>query len=715
MHRNSLLVFTLIVLFSSLGALSQTLSDTVMLKPAVIFENSFKKMPVVTGTIKSSEIDKLASGDIGYILRTIPNVSAIRKGGTNLDPVVRGFKYSQINTQINNGIHIEGGCPNRMDPTSSHIDINDIGKIEVLKGPYSLRYGPNFGGVINYLTIQPVGYKKFETHVRGLLSYESNGGGAKQHITVDGGNNNFYYIFTGNNLNYGNYKDGDGNIIKSSFNKYSYSGKAGYVLHNNHRFELSYLGSNSSNVLFPALPMDERSDNTKIMAVDYNCGNIGKNINLIGAKIYRTDVHHIMDNKLRSNSDTVVAVSDVHAINTGGKAEIGLKFKEKFFLIVGGDYLNTYKDGTRTKTMIMQPPKDNNIPSKLEKLWNNACLNNTGIYSEFRTSVRNWDLLATIRCDLNSAKCDPIVLKGTGTPPPTLINDSNTSSNYTNFSFNLGVTKNFNDNISLSLTIGRGMRSPNMTERFIILLPVGYDNYDYLGNPQLKPEINNEADLIFKYNIEKVGSFELTGFYSYVQDFIMGMYLPASVQKPLTQGVLGVKQYENTNSATFTGFEFAYATPTKYKFGATLTAAYTYATGTNITMQILDPTKIVSQQVIGEQVLSNDAMPEIPPFEANIGIYYKFFKNKLIPKVSYRLVLAQNHISQAFYESKTPGFNIFNASITYNLNKYFSVTGGCNNIFNVYYYEHLNRRIVGTTTNLYEPGRNLFVNLIFNI
>ena len=31
--------------------------------------------------------------------------------------------------------------------------------------------------------------------------------------------------------------------------------------------------------------------------------------------------------------------------------------------------------------------------------------------------------------------------------------------------------------------LGRGVRSPNMVERYITLLPVGFDRYDYLGYP----------------------------------------------------------------------------------------------------------------------------------------------------------------------------------------------------------------------------------------
>jgi len=42
------------------------------------------------------------------------------------------------------------------------------------------------------------------------------------------------------------------------------------------------------------------------------------------------------------------------------------------------------------------------------------------------------------------------------------------------------------------------VRSPDMVERYVTLLPVGFDKFDYLGDPQLKPEVNNQADIVFR-------------------------------------------------------------------------------------------------------------------------------------------------------------------------------------------------------------------------
>jgi len=96
-------------------------------------------------------------------------------------------------------------------------------------------------------------------------------------------------------------------------------------------------------------------------------------------------------------------------------------------------------------------------------------------------------------------------------------------------------------------------------------------------------------------------------------------------------------------------------------------------------------------------------------------VNYRFLNGNLIPKISYRLVAAQNHVSEAFYEPVTPGFSLLNFSVLYKVSKNMSINAGVNNIFDVSYYEHLNCRIVGSTEKLYEPGRMFFVNLNLSI
>jgi iron complex outermembrane receptor protein len=202
----------------------------------------------------------------------------------------------------------------------------------------------------------------------------------------------------------------------------------------------------------------------------------------------------------------------------------------------------------------------------------------------------------------------------------------------------------------------------------------------------------------------------VNGFFSYVKDYISAEMLPSSVIMPATLGVPGVKQYVNVDDATFTGFEFGYTSPQAFKLGVNVIAALTYGRIPTVTKYIIS-----AGQITGDTVIKNDALPEIPPFETTLSVNYRLLNGKIVPKVSYRLVAAQHHVSNAFYEHETPGFSVLNISVAYKVSKNIDINAGVNNIFNVSYYEHLNRKIIGSSEKLYEPGRMIFVTLNLSI
>ena len=186
--------------------------------------------------------------------------------------------------------------------------------------------------------------------------------------------------------------------------------------------------------------------------------------------------------------------------------------------------------------------------------------------------------------------------------------------------------------------------------------------------------------------------------------------MPPAVITPSTQGAPGVKQFSNTDLVYLTGFEASYQSPSERKWGLLVNLAATYGTEPEAVKYIVS-----EGQVIGEETVKNDPLPEIPPLEGSVQFSYKFFKDTFIPRVKVRMVSEQNRISQAYGELETPGFITAAASVNYTPFKFFSVTAGVDNIFDTPYYEHLNRRIVVITDRLFEPGRVFYITLILNI
>jgi len=704
MNNKYFLSITCFLLISA-GIRAQHLSDTIVLLGVEITDTLVRRIPFVSTTVSKEIMQSVQTRDVGDYLRSIPNVAGIRKGGGSIDPVVRGFKFSQLNVVMDGGMKIENGCPNRMDPVSAHVEVEELSVINVVKGPYLLTYGPALGGVINLQTKDPHPYPKFEIHGNAMFGYESNWGGAKEYFSLYGGNSKIYFRASGGYRNYGHYSSGgsgcEAKEYNTSFRKYNYGAKVGYAITPKQNILLSYSESHGRDVMFPALTMDEKSDDTRMMSADYSAKNLSEAITSLDVKIYQTDVSHLMDNSMRETWNTKQMAADVDAVNTGGKAIMGSKFGKH--MVSGGlDFENIYKDGIRTMTMQMM----GGTSTKKFNLWNKAVIQNAGLFAGYKAIFGSFAMEAALRLDINKADSEDTLI---------LVKNSveyfkETASRFVNVSGNLGATRNITDKLSVSLAIARGTRSPNMLERYIKLLTVGYDSYDYLGNPQLKPETNNEADLTFKYADEKLGNIYINGFYSYVKDYISAELLPSSVIKPGTLGAPGVKQFVNVDNATFTGFELGYTSPQAYILGLRVVAALTYGRIPEVTKYI-----IKAGQITGSTLLKNDALPEIPPFETTLSINYRLLEGKLVPKIDYRLVAAQNHVSEAFYEPETPGFSLLNFAVAYTITKNININAGINNIFDVSYYEHLNRKIVGSTEKLYEPGRMFFVTLNLSI
>jgi iron complex outermembrane recepter protein len=698
------LLFVLIFLSTLLKA--QEAEDTIMLEVVVITDKIVDDYKFnITNHIDRTSLQTSNVRDVGELLRSVPNVSGIRRGGSAIDPVVRGYKYSQLNVILNNGIRIEGGCPNRMDPVSSHIEAEDIEHIEIIKGPFSMKYGPSFGGVINLVSPFPEPSEKFEIHANAVLGLESNWNGKKMHGSISGGNQIVFFQVGGGYRNYGNYQSGsreglDTTFI-SGFRKYNTSAKLGFAIKGNHRLIASWDGIHGRDVMFPALPMDEKTDDTNIYAIDYQASNISPFIRSLEAKIYLSDVYHVMDNSNRASFSNMQMVADVDAVNTGGRAALNMQIG-KHRLLTGMDYENILKDGKRVGVMSMM----GTTSKSMKNLWLDSRIHNTGIFAEYKTFFSAWELSAGLRADYNTATSgDTLKIISDGVE---YFND--VSSEYFNLSASLGIRKRINSWMDISVGIGRGTRSPNMLERYIKLLAVGYDRYDYLGNPQLKPETNNEIDLTFEIREETIGQIYLNFFYSYVQDFIAANLLPSSVVKPQSLGVLGVKQFYNADYITSKGFEFGFKTPERHRLGGDIVAAYTYAVIPAVTKYIAQGTEVVDAVE-----LNNDALPEIPPFEMTMNIYYRMMKGNLVPRLTIRAVAMQDHVAEAFYEVPTPGFCVLNLSAKFQLNRFAGINAGITNLLDRSYYEHLNRRIIGSDIDLYEPGRVFFATLFINI
>ncbi len=713
MHCVSLsFVYSFLILLSGTGVNAQTSTDTILSLPIVVITDSTIHRLVPRSTVEIEIIRRNPSADLGEILRIEPNVSGIRRGGFAVDPVVRGFRYSQLNVHLDDGIHIEGGCPNRMDPVMSHIDNEDIERVEIIRGPYLMQYGPTQGASIRLITRKENPFINKKLQLLSSTGYDANRDGLRQHLSASSSTDKLYMKIAGGIKNYGNYTDGNGTEWKSSFHKKDISADLGYRPSANSTLFIAYKGSFGRDVLFPALPMDEIADNTHIFNASYTHRNPVIPENQLKISAYHTRVYHEMDNRFRSQFSQITppyaglmqAVAKVNTSTSG--LRVILDQKQGIYLLQGGfDTEYTTKDGTRHTKMIMQMDGQEFTSQKYFNLWKEAWIHNTGLFASISSPLREITWRATARLDLNlSDSKDTLVIIKESIPwfkvsPVTQVNLSISGS----------AAWQINNQMSLTLGMARGIRSPDMQERYIKFLATGYDRYDYLGNPNLKPEINYQVDLMLDYRSHDFRLFTNL-FRSDIHNFITGILVPPAILRPVSMGAPGVKQFNNIQRAIMYGFEAGISAQPVEKLLVSLSSGYTYAYFPEIEKIILE-----GNQAIGSVILKNDPIPEIPALEAFFRASYELWDSRFKPSLEIRAVADQKHVSGASYEESTPGYVLMNLAIGYQACKYANLNLGVNNLFNKAYYDHLNRKMIGAQTKYYEPGRTFFASLIIKI
>jgi len=115
-------------------------------------------------------IQKSQSQSFGGALDKIPRIQSMNVGVGISKPMIRGLGFNRI--MVNDkGIKQEGqqwGADHGLE-----VDPHDVARVEIIKGPAALRYGPDaMGGVLNILPAAPRAEEGFEAKV--ALDYQNN-------------------------------------------------------------------------------------------------------------------------------------------------------------------------------------------------------------------------------------------------------------------------------------------------------------------------------------------------------------------------------------------------------------------------------------------------------------------------------------------------------------------------------------------------------------
>jgi len=618
--------------------------------------------------------------DSGQFLRDAGNASGIRKGGFGIDPVLRGLSGSRLNVRLDGLTATAAACPNRMDPPTSHIRLSDIERVEIHRGPHALQYGPSFGGTVNFVSHKSPDYIDFGLNGDLRAGIESNTGHRKTDARIQGGTENWDFLLSGGISSTDDYTGGSGLVVASGFQSYDYGLESGINFMPGHRLTAGWSQSFIRNADFPALMMDMAVDDTYKFKTDYKWTPIqSENIASVEMNGYWSLVDHEMNNHNRNSFEMrdAVALAETETYGLHGKLK-GYYDSGSYTVTAGFDQLDV--TGTRYVDIKMGPQAGN---SMTYNLWQDASIFNAGIYTGIEHSIDRWTISAGTRIDYNSADSND--------PAPRFQN-MDISSDHTNFSISAGITRQLSSTTTAGLYLGRGVRSPDVTERYINYLTIGRDSYEYAGNPGLEAEANNQVDLVLNSDLGNF-SIETTLFASYMTNYISAVINPD--MQPVGINAPGVREFQNRGDAFFSGFELGVRYSFTRNWFIGLNSSYTRAEYTD------DSTPVA----------------EIPPFESTLNIGGSLLSDQILPDLSVRRVFPQTRFNEEFGENRTPGFWLVDASVSSSIYRGVTVSGGVRNLFDEDYYEHLNRQFNPMENPsggyLPEPGRRFFAEVSF--
>lgn len=617
---------------------------------------------------------------VGHLFKDIKGFGITKKGAYASEPVFRAFKYEQLNIQYDGGMKVLNACPNRMDPITTHVIPEEIEKIEIVKGPFTVRFGQNFGGIINLVSKNPTkGKLGFHGSVEG--GYETNGNNLVTGASMLYVDKKFDIHFNGSYRDFGDYEDGDGTEVPSSFKTTDYSIKVGLNPTENQRLQLSWRQSFGRDIDHAGLPMDSPYDDSFLVGLDYKWKELAEKIESFSAKVFHSYVDHLMTNEGRPNFMMTDSKSPVEVWTTGGKLELVLSPSDNSKIFTGIDVNLVGRKGNRTR--IVKIMNGNVLPTPMtftDKIWQDASLNNIGLFAEGKFKVSDYTTLTTgirsgfISTGIDDPAEDFEALYGGEISDKTEVNVSaNISAKYQKEGF------------QTQLALGRGVRTASMIERYINHFSVGVDPYEYVGNPNLKPEVNTQIELSFVKNFKTI-EIGAAVFYSFLTDYIQPIVnedIPRKFMATVPPTV--AKQFRNIDEASQTGVEFTFNYKVTDKLTFTSDISYTQAENKDI----------------------KEPLAHIPPFMTNLGA--RFQDDKFWMALNSRLVSEQSRTSDSFMEQETPGFGTLDFRIGLEPYKVLSIGAAVLNIFDKTYYEHLNFSYSNSNIlsgKIYEPGRN---------
>lgn len=707
--------------FNTFESKIEILSDTLLtigLKPRNInlkevivtsskYEQNINLLPYSVSTIGFKDIQISPAFTISDMLKSESGISLMRDGIWGTEISIRGLNRANIVTMID-GNRIETSTD--ISARLSMFDINDVERIEVIKGAASSLYGSGAtGGIINIISKSGNYSDKLKLRINYSGGYNSVNDFFSNGISLIASGSEWIVKLGGTFRIAKNTKTPSGELKNSQFNDESFNALFRFRPAENQEIKFDYQQFNAYEVGIPgAAPLFPTNaivtypkELRRLLSVEYKINNLTNSLIKLTAKYFYQFISRDVENipgtvqfvpGTNGQPPRRVSVLKInpgadHNVN-GFQTQANFKFNNHF-LITGFDFWKRNYSGLRTRDQkidILNPTDSTVVRTVLKTIYEkplpDANFNSAGIYIQDETKLfDNLNLTFGGRYDFiwldNSETLNPLYEINDGVinnnPAGQKIIWNSESAQNKSYVFNLGIIYSLNTVSSIAFNISRSFRSPSLEERYQY---IDLGSIVRIGDPNLKPEQGYFFDLGYRLFTDKI-------------NITSSIYLNS-----LTDLVTEIPGIYEDRSALI-----------KTNIGKALLYGFEYSFNFNIIEQLRIYNTLSFVRGLDRQDDKN--LPQIPPLNGTLGVEYYTF-NWLSADFSATFFYEQNKVAQD--EISTPGYLIFDLKLVFkdlilgDIKASFST--GIENILNKEYRNHLstNRGFI-----LSEPGRNFFL------
>ncbi len=692
-YRNCALCGVSVLALSAAPALA----EEAVLLPGITIYSTVPLLPSENLEDPDSPNRPPVTGDPGEFLRHVNGVDAGRMGGHGLEVSIRGLDQNQLNITNDGAFHF-GGCPNRMDPPTSHMQLYSYDKVTVKKGVVSVLDGPPApGGTVAFerdiLNFGPEGGFRVKTGG----GYTSNGNKWEGFADAATGNEWGYVRGFATAGRSGNYKDGSGNEVRSGFKQFGGGLIVARTFDSDSWITLKVENNNVDDVLFPGSGMDAPTTDDWTfqakMATDLDWGVIRG----VKGDIYLTTVDHVMNNfDLRTQLPGTGYFEAVVDSNTlGGKLVFngalgGITFDAGF------SYRDVMRDGTK-----YGGPFGTTNPTLISSvLWGDTSIKEYGLFAEAVAPLgaATKATLGVRYSHVNASMKDGDVASTFGPAPGRTANmaftsiygnTANKDRTENNVSGLLRLEHSLGGGLTLFGSASRSVRTADASERYISNFmgspatcgAAGCSSW--VGNPDIKPEKHHQIDFGARYKSAMV---DLSGsvYFNRITDFIQ-LYKGVAVDATYTNASI----YRNIR-ADLMGAEGEAEIRLTSRLRANLAAAYTY----------------------GKNRTAGTPLAQVAPLSGKFELTYD--AEKWMGGFRINAAAKQNRTdaaSSGIDAGPTKAYATLDLFGAYNLTDKFQVSAGVTNLLDKTYAHHINKSnlLDPAVLRVNEPGRSFYL------